>query len=111
MSYTPGPWEAFYKRKYDEWHVSVPMEDSSMRLGLFADGVKTTCPKADAYLIAAAPELYEALEAMQKAVDEFFLKVSLDSTGVCLFNRRPILDRAQKLAAEALAKAGGKEEE
>lgn len=111
MSYTPGPWEAFYKRKYDEWHVSVPMEDSSMRLGLFADGVKTTCPKADAYLIAAAPELYEALEAMQKAVDEFFLKVSLDSTGACLLNRRAILNGAQTRAAKALAKAGGKEEE
>ena len=108
MSYTQGPWEAFYKRKYDEWHVSVPMEDSSMRLGLFADGVKTTCPKADAYLIAAAPELYEALEAMQKAVDEFFPEVSEDSTGACMLNRRAILADAQLRAAKALAKAAGK---
>lgn len=53
--HTPGPWSVFYKHKYDEWHVSVPLESGGMKLGLFLDG----CPTGehDARLIAASPEM------------------------------------------------------
>lgn len=62
MAHTPGPWTYFYKHKYDEWHVSVPISGSSMRFGIFDDGIHSENPEADARLIAAAPEMLEALE-------------------------------------------------
>jgi hypothetical protein len=64
--HTPGPWTAFYKHKYQEWHVSVPMQSGGMLLGLFPDGVPTENPEADAHLIAAAPELLAALEKIER---------------------------------------------
>jgi hypothetical protein len=66
--HTPGPWEVFYKAKYDEWHVSVPMSEGNMRWGLFDDGVRSENPEADARLIAAAPELLEALKLAQSII-------------------------------------------
>jgi hypothetical protein len=60
--HTPGPWEAFYKSKYGEWHVSVPIAGSNMKWAIFDDGIRTENPEADARLIAAAPDLLEALE-------------------------------------------------
>tara|TARA_R110000868_G_scaffold117383_1_gene311867 strand:+ start:149 stop:466 length:318 start_codon:yes stop_codon:yes gene_type:complete len=61
-THTPGPWNAFYKNKYNEWHVSVPMPHGTMKLGLFDNGIPSDNPEADARLIAAAPELLEALK-------------------------------------------------
>lgn len=58
MRYTPGPWTCFYKRKYNEWRVSLPDGDSSMRIGFSVD---TNYPEGDAHLIAAAPEMLETL--------------------------------------------------
>ncbi|MDR6218602.1 hypothetical protein [Deinococcus soli (ex Cha et al. 2016)] len=57
--HTPGHWEAFYKRKYDEHHVSVPVAGSHLALPLFPHGVPTGRPEADARLIGHAPELRE----------------------------------------------------
>lgn len=62
MSHTPGPWTAFYKPKYDEWHVSLPMSGSSMRLALAPDGIQSENREGDAHLIAAAPDMLEALK-------------------------------------------------
>jgi len=67
--HTPGPWACFYKHKYDEWHVSIPIADSTMKLALFDDGVRSENPEADARLIAAAPELLEALTAAASDID------------------------------------------
>ena len=64
MSHTPGPWTCFYKSKYDEWHVSIPVPDSTMHLALFDDGIRGENREADARLIAAAPELLAALREM-----------------------------------------------
>ena len=50
---TPGPWNVFYKHKYDEWHVSLPEPNSSMRLALWRGGCPTRNPQADATHIAA----------------------------------------------------------
>lgn len=60
--HTPGPWTCFFKHKYNEWHVAIPLPNSSIRLALFDDGVPGENPEADARLIAAAPELLEALK-------------------------------------------------
>lgn len=62
MQHTPGPWRCFYKSKYDEWHVSVPMSQSTMKLALFDNGVKSENREADARLISAAPDLLAALQ-------------------------------------------------
>jgi hypothetical protein len=56
-SHSPGPWVSFYKDKYDEWHVGVPLSSGSMKLALFPDGCPTDNPEADCRLIAAAPDL------------------------------------------------------
>lgn len=59
LGHTPGPWTAFPKPKYQEWHVSIPVPDSptSWAFGLFPDGVPGDNAGADARLIAAAPDL------------------------------------------------------
>ena len=66
-AHTPGPWTCFYKSKYDEWHVAVPMSEGSMKWALFDDGVRSENPEADARLIAAAPDLLAACLALKAA--------------------------------------------
>lgn len=58
---TLGPWFYFYKRKYDEHHVSLPLHGQTMRLQLFDNGCTTENAEADARLIAAAPDMLAAL--------------------------------------------------
>lgn len=63
MAATPGPWVAFHKHKYDEWHVSVPISGESMRLALFPDGIPTG-DKAEydaQYIARANPQAVLAL--------------------------------------------------
>lgn len=59
--HTPGPWLSFYKAKYDEWHVSLPVADSSFKLALAPDGIQSLNREDDAHLIAAAPDLLNEL--------------------------------------------------
>ena len=61
--HTPGPWTAFYKAKYNEWHVAVP-SGSGWNLALFSDGLEGPDEdrEANARLIAAAPDLLYALQ-------------------------------------------------
>ena len=69
MQHTPGPWACFYKHKYGEWHVSVPMSQGSMRWALFDDGVRSENPEADARLISAAPDMLAALAGVLRVAD------------------------------------------
>lgn len=57
--FTPGPWTAEYDDKWRHWVVhahSMPVNSPLVRLSDFDDEAKH-----DAALIAAAPDLYEAL--------------------------------------------------
>jgi hypothetical protein len=67
-AFTPGPWTSFYKAKYDEWHVAMPYGGGSQMLcPLASDGIEAPDPsqrEANARLIAAAPDLYEALDEL-----------------------------------------------
>lgn len=85
LCHTPGPWECFYKHKYDEWHVSVPLAEGLMKWALFDDGVRSENPEADARLIAAAPDLLAALQELRYACT----------------------DKAESMADAAIAKALG----
>lgn len=99
-SHTPGPWTAFYKAKYDEWHVSVPAYGpSAMKLALFPDGIPTK-NQADAHLIAAAPDLLEAL------VRALHVYVGLANSGDC-GNWNPEEETFVIFARAAINKARG----
>lgn len=91
--HTPGPWVSFYKDKYKEWHVGVPLSTGSMKLALFPDGCPTDNPGPDCRLIAAAPDLLAALRKLVEWQDEVKNAVP-----------RIYLDNAQR----ALAKAEGR---
>jgi hypothetical protein len=67
-AHTPGPWTCFYKPKYDEWHISLPIAGSSMKLALCADGIQSENREADAHLIAAAPDMLAALKRCEEMV-------------------------------------------
>jgi hypothetical protein len=57
--WTPGPWSASWQNDWSHWVVSAPTMPSNtpiVRLSDFDDATRH-----DAHLIAAAPELYEAL--------------------------------------------------
>ena len=67
-----GQWKAFYKAKYDEWHVSMPAENSTMRIDLFPNGVPGDTPEEREFLaklIAAAPELHDACKEFVRKVE------------------------------------------
>jgi hypothetical protein len=70
--HTPAPWTAFYKPKYDEWHVSLPMSDSGMKLALAPDGIQSENREADAHLIAAAPDMLAALRSARSTLDRLY---------------------------------------
>lgn len=58
-------WTAFYKHKYDEWHVSIPYSEGGMKCALFPDGINHELGELRepvCRLIAAAPALFAALE-------------------------------------------------
>ena len=73
-THTPGPWAAFYKHKYNEWHVSVPVSNSDMRLSIFPDGIPGDTPEeaeGNARLIAAAPDLLAVAEKTDELIQMF----------------------------------------
>lgn len=93
--HTPGPWTYFYKNKYDEHHVSLPLIGQSMRLGLFEDGCPTENPEADARLIAAAPDLLEAMQAMLSEFNESMTGIVHDELAVIAKARAAIAKATQ----------------
>jgi hypothetical protein len=101
--HTPGPWACFYKHKYDEWHVSVPMSEGSMKWALFDDGVRSENPEADARLIAAAPDLLAALRALLAAVEDpaHFAAALMEKDGEALAQFMAEQERIETAAVEA----------
>ena len=93
--FTPGPWSCFYKHKYDEWHVSMPVAGSSMRAGLCDDGIESPNREADAHLIAAAPDMYEALEAAEELHQTGLIAASNELIERVATSRRAALSKAR----------------
>jgi len=98
MTHTPGPWSVFYKHKYNEWHVSVPMAEGSM-WAIAPDGIQTDNPEGDARLIAAAPDMLAALKAAVELSDAR-LKLERRFAG-----RTPECQAVYDMCAAAIAKA------
>ena len=73
---TPGAWSVFYKPKYDEWHVAVPLAGTTMKRALWGDGIPKIGDvgvdnrEAYARLIGAAPELLAVAEAQEALMKE-----------------------------------------
>ena len=69
-NHTPGPWTAFYSDNAGQWYIdgadSVGGQFSIRRT---AEGMTSAEMKANARLIASAPELLEALRDMVRYED------------------------------------------
>lgn len=72
MSFTPGPWQAERQlTSYDEPVIHITARDASLSTGtrevaeVWPDTRTIDLDEANAHLIAAAPDLYEALESLQ----------------------------------------------
>lgn len=58
MSYTSGPWEARYSIKNNYWFIDHKVAEEDLTL------TRLDCNKNNAFLIAAAPELLQALKSL-----------------------------------------------
>ena len=58
--HTPGPWRFTPRNNWNEW--SKPIVQRGEQGGFCVEGLSTEAEDADARLIAAAPELLEALQ-------------------------------------------------
>lgn len=87
--WTPGPWEKSGKNVYAESWQGPMNANGCVSVGCNTDERPLSVLDANARLVAASPELYEALDALYRAVE----------TG------EPELDDAKDQAKAALKKA------
>lgn len=102
--FTPGPWDMRPSDEYrGDWEINTPSPDSVSGSGepwfvaLVHDGAAGVPAEANARLIAAAPELYGALEHLVHVAEK------ID------FGPDASLDRSIGEAIIALAKARGEQ--
>jgi hypothetical protein len=60
--FTPGPWQAFTDRHGQSYCIDTDLGRASTNVTVIADDIRGEQRHANARLIAAAPELFEALE-------------------------------------------------
>lgn len=77
-THTPGPWTARPRRTGDSWWVEAPIEGG--RLGYLAECVGRNASEANALLVAAAPDLLQALRDVLEMIDHE-IPVSVGSLG------------------------------
>jgi len=96
--HTPGPWAVGNARKHSRW-IDAPEWDRLAKVITRMDGADKECDDglANARLIAAAPELLDALQALRGAcVDEGWLLKS---------KYWLVLDKARAAIAKATGEA------
>ena len=94
--HTPGPWKASYDR-YERKHSFV---GDGMWFGKISWTVTSDRNEADARLIAAAPELLDALQHLSDVYEHIWVKMS--------DGEMAIVRGAWEVAAAAIAKAEGR---
>ena len=104
MSHTPGPWIAAWDK--DDHHIWANGCDIAFLPGEeqgYECGAKLKTLEANGKLMAAAPEMLEALKFIKNEVTE-------DLSGLDLDMAWGILHTVRDMADEALAKATGVEQ-
>ncbi len=104
-----SPWKSFYKHKYDEWHVTIPYDQSNYMCALCPDGINPEFGKDRerlARLIAAAPELLEACVDAGMTFQHYAELHAAKGTPEGDLKAKRNLDMAKKLC-KAIAKARG----
>lgn len=71
MAHTQGPW---YVEERNPGEYDITTGENGQDLAFLLDGINTN-PEANAWLIAAAPDLLEALEGLVKAIDLSHLNI------------------------------------
>lgn len=99
MKHTPGPWTTNPRAI-----LSRVFADGGLRGGDDIASVHGANDKANARLIAAAPELLEAVKAMQKACDEWAAEFTQKKRAMDW----GVVNDAYLKASAAIAKATGK---
>jgi hypothetical protein len=97
MKHTPGPWkvqEAFNRIETEREIIAT------------VDGGELGNGKANARLIAAAPELYEAADAMLSALADYMLDAGLDVLAERLRRKAAVPTVPKADVIKALGKAG-----
>ena len=86
MNYTKGQWKAYLTKKPDEWTVCAG-ENGIYGIceTVFDDALLLSEKKANAHLISAAPDMYEALKSLKIRFDLAILdlKESQSDIEVC----------------------------
>lgn len=95
MSHTPGPWKAVEMQH--GWHIG-PQPDGVCSIRYNTDGSKYAEKQCNANLIAAAPDLLEALDAMI---------IGAAACGIPHPKEREVLQMAVNMAIAAKQKAKG----
>ena len=100
MDYTKGNWKAYGQHI----HLDAPHTSDEIVSVLCPGWMDKAEAKANALLIAAAPALAEACEELVAALTRWLDTAQQDSVFTV-----DIVDKADRLARQALAKAEGKE--
>ncbi len=104
MAHTPGPW-TFHDRGEDEANNLITTEDGKSGIARPIGHIRGVNlhvgeMRANAKLIAAAPELLDALERLLEEAEAFSVS-GVGFSETCMGHKGP------KLAADAIAKARG----
>lgn len=105
--WTPGPWELVSLSGYGSpFSIRMPYIATTANVGQTHYGVQSVRRREDALLIAAAPKLYEALEALLEEAEDVFVCMA-DATGIDRHNLPAPFIQARAALSKAKAPAEG----
>lgn len=109
-AHTPGPWRIERGKKYGDFLIWSAHGETEVSSHWIATLKCESCPaheEGNARLIAAAPDLLEALEACHKALNS--IVDPKDSAETSIQGSYEMCEKAEAIARAALSKATGGE--